>query len=140
MSGGVARLLAESEWTDRELGERLGKAHQWISQQKTFGRFLELATMVAKDESAANSILATMVAKDESAANSILATMVDKITERRFRTLYNQTDKEEPEEARFAEVLHLLEEGAADSKVSRALAGKLVERFADGKWHPLDSM
>jgi len=120
---GIARLLAESEWTQEELAARLKKSQPWITCQVRFGEFLNFIT---------NVIIPQKQASEE------IITNVIKISEGRFRTLYNQTDKDESGEARFAEVLHLLEE--EQGKPSRALADRLMARFADSKWHALDSI
>jgi hypothetical protein len=38
----LARLLAESGWTQEELARRMGKTQGWVCQQILFGRFLAL--------------------------------------------------------------------------------------------------
>jgi hypothetical protein len=60
------------------------------------------------------------------------------LTERRFRALWEQTSKSPKDEIRFHEVLKLMQSG---SIISRPNIGKEIkERFADGKWHTVDTI
>jgi hypothetical protein len=106
-----ARLLAGCGWTQRELAERIGKSHVWVHRQMLFGRFLDLLPKG------------------------------NKVTERVFRTHWERTEKSGDETTRLEAARQLFEEAdEVDTKPSRAVADKLMARYADGKWHALDAI
>jgi hypothetical protein len=113
----LAVLFARSNWTQDMLAKKEGKTRQWVSLRLCFGGFLNFATTVAKAESIPNNL-----------------------TERRFRSLWELTDKaERNERVRFQEVLKLIRE---DTRISKPPSPKgypkiIREHFADGQWHPL---
>jgi len=112
----LARIFVRSGWTQEKLAAKEGKSHDWISVRLRFGRFLNFSTTVEKDK-----------------------IIPANLTEGAFRKLWNQTDKNSPkDEYRFREVLRLIEINVPGRKLN--LSPKIIEHFADGKWHSLDTI
>jgi hypothetical protein len=66
----LALLFVRSNWTQEQLAKWEGKSQKWIDQHVRFGRFLTFSTTVLNAE------------------NALL-----KLTEGRFRTYWDATDK-----------------------------------------------
>jgi hypothetical protein len=111
---GLASLFYRSGWTQDELAKKEGKGKSWISQRLIFGRFLAFA------------------------ANS---TTVEKFTERRFRSYWERTAEHgsSNERIRFKAVLDLMaaEEPMRVAHIPKGYPKRIVEKFADSKWHSL---
>jgi len=116
----VARLAANSGWTQERIGKRLAMSHQQADRTIRFGKFLNWKT------------LAPMGAK------------LPPLTERKFRGHWLKTSESAPEFERFAEVVKLIEaeplatepkrtkeQRAEDSKRAK----HITKQFGDGKWH-----
>lgn len=109
----LAALFYRSGWTQEELAEKEGMSRQWVLQRVLFGRFLDFATVVANVE-----------------------TTPKNLTERKFRSYWERTDKSFNERGRFVEVLKLIKEDVAVRADNRPKIGQIiVDQFADGKWH-----
>ncbi len=112
----LARLFVECEWSQERIGRHLDRAQSWVSQQLTFGRFLEFIT-----------------ARDKSRMEAV------SLTEWAFRELYKKTKGKEKE--RFAEVAAKLAGGLVIRPRLKNLFKKpgfrqlASELLADGKWH-----
>jgi hypothetical protein len=79
----IARDLAdtvETGWTERELAEYVGASQKWVNFQTRFGRFLNLSTIVLNEGKSDRPKLSTIVLK---------------LTEGRFRALFERTDPAE---------------------------------------------
>jgi hypothetical protein len=112
----LAILFARSNWTQEELAEKEGKSQSWIQYRLRFGRFLHFTTVVVKFESVPSNL-----------------------TEGRFRSFWEQTEKENgKEEQRFRAVLKLLQAEPIMAPRRPPIGNKIKEQFADGKWHNLD--
>jgi hypothetical protein len=123
---GLAILFYLSGWTQEQLAAKEGMSQKWIDLRLRFGRFLSFSTTVLKSESLPKSL-----------------------TERRFRLFWSQTDKDGNERVRFREAARLIEEHDSAEKVRRGISGShrnfklgpsIMEHFADGKWHPEESI
>ena len=112
----MAKLFYRSGWTQEELAEKEGKSRQRIVQTLLFGRFLNFATTVANAEN-----------------------VPINLTERRFRSYWQQTDKSDTNErARFVAVMRLMQDDTMLLRKRRSQIGRrIVEKFGDGKWHSL---
>ena len=82
--GGVALalLFARSGWTQEELAAKEGKNQSWVTRRLRFGRFLHFLPSGIKTNS-----------------------LPEKLTEGRFRSLWEQTAKSSKDEPRFRQVL-----------------------------------
>jgi hypothetical protein len=122
----MAQFLAACGWTQEELAGRMGRTQAWVSRQMLFGRFLDFITKVIE-------------LGDDDDRGSI--TTVIKVGEARFNALWRDTDRAADEAARFVEVQQLLGETKdLEARPSRAVADKLMARYANGKWHALDAI
>lgn len=112
----LAKLFYRSGWTQEELAAREGKPQSWISRRTLFGRFLDF--------------MPTGINPETAPAN---------LTERRFRSYWDRTDKSEGNERqRFSAVLRLMQEETVLIQKRRPKIGPMiVEQFGDGKWHAL---
>lgn len=81
---GLAELFFQSRWSQEQLATQEGKTQQWVAYRLRLGRFLAYSTNTT--------------------------TVVIALTERRFRGLWDRTDKSESEPARFDAVLGMLQE------------------------------
>jgi transcriptional regulator with XRE-family HTH domain len=111
----LAMLFYRSGWTQEELAKKEGKSAQRIAQILRFGRFINYSTAVEFPKN---------------------------LTERRFRSYWEQGDETQPNElARFQAVLALMRE---DMKlvVDRrpTIAPVIIEKFGDGKWHARETV
>lgn len=115
----LAKLFYRSQWTQEELAEKEGQSQQRIGQSIRFGRFLNFTTTVVNFE-----------------------TLPSNLTERRFRSYWERTDKSEGNErARFTAVLRLMQEETVLVQKRRPKVGRtIVDQFGDGKWHPLTTI
>jgi hypothetical protein len=112
----LAALFHRSGWTQEELARKEEKTQPWVVYRLRFGRFLNFITTVIKTES-----------------------LPANLTERRFRALWEQTDKDAPkEEFRFRAVIKMLQSESVMAPRRPPIGAKIKERFADGKWHNLD--
>ena len=108
----LATLFHRSGWTQEKLAAKEGKSQSWVDQRLRFGRFLGFTTTVVNSELP--------------------------LTEYRFRTEYwEKTAGDERE--RFREITKRIQ---ADVTLSRSHTPKghpkrIVDKFADTKWHPL---
>jgi hypothetical protein len=113
----LAILFARSGWTQEELATKEGKSRQWIVVRVRFGSFLNFATAVAKTE-----------------------ILPKNLTEGRFRSLWEQTEKSHKDEIRFRDVLKLMQSGKILAERRPLIGEQIVEKFADGKWHTTTEM
>jgi hypothetical protein len=109
----LARLYAQSGWTQEALAEVEGRSRPYVTQLLVFGRFLLVAN-----------------------CNNAI-----ECSEGRFRALWKRTDKTATDEARFVAVEAMFEEESMQQRTApgttRALARKIIEQFSDGKVHRL---
>lgn len=112
----LARLFYVSGWTQEELGKAEGATQPYIGRKLLFGRFLSFMPS---------------------------GHIPRNLSERRFRRYWERTDKTEGNERiRFQAVAHLIE---SDIRLHRRpgpksdLGKRIVEHFADGKWHKQES-
>ncbi|MCP3473810.1 hypothetical protein NLM33_26195 [Bradyrhizobium sp. CCGUVB1N3] len=109
----IAQLFHRSGWTQLELAQKEGKSDGWVNQRLRFGGFLNFLTQN-------------------------LQSIPASLTERRFRGLWEQTNKDAAnEEYRFQDVLKLLD---AAREVRPRIAPDIVKQFGDGKWHEADAI
>jgi hypothetical protein len=111
----LARLFHVSGWTQEELAKKEGVARRIVGYRLLFGRFLEVGTTGANPRN---------------------------LTERRFRSYWERTDKtEKNERIRFAEVARLMAQDVALVKPrNKHLTKLLLKRFGDGREHALATM
>jgi len=115
----MATLFIRSGWTQDKLAEKESTTQSNIAKRLRFGRFLSFSPTGLNAETTPNNL-----------------------TERRFRSYWDQTDKKEPNERiRFRAVHALIAENTALRAQARPKIGKeLVATFGDGKWHSPDQM
>jgi hypothetical protein len=113
----LASLFYRSGWTQDELAKKEEKTQQWVALRIRFGRFLAFA------------------------GNT---TTVVNLTERRFRAFWDRTTDygSSNERIRFRAALELLEADeplrqARKIHIPKGHPKKIVEKFADTKWHSL---
>jgi len=106
----LATLFHRSGWTQEKLAEKEGKDRRYTGRLLCFGRFLNFGPMGPNPELA--------------------------LTERKFRDYWDQTTGDE--RGRFREVLRLIKSSIPGRKLN--VASKIIEHFADGKWHSLDAI
>ena len=110
----LAKLYAESGWTERALAEIEGMSKSRINQQLIFGRFLLF--------------LPTIGGQDYP------------YRERTFRVAWRQTNPTQSDTARFQAMLDRV---ATEQHLPAARPGthqlpkQILAQFADGKWHPV---
>jgi hypothetical protein len=115
----LATLFYCSGWTQEQLAGIESKSRQWIEKRVRFGRFLSVATAGAIPKN---------------------------LTERRFRSYWERTDKTETNERiRFQAVQRLMADELTLSKNrsstrNRELVTKILDRFGDGSWHRLKTI
>jgi hypothetical protein len=117
----LAKLFYRSGWTQEVLAQKEGVTRISIVYRLRFGRFLEHVTTVTNPEFTPSNL-----------------------SERKFRSYWERTDKEESNERiRFRAVLDLIHE---ETRLGQSTAPKfavgraLVEKFADGKWHARETI
>ena len=109
----LAALFYRSGWTQEQLAAKEGKSRQWIGYHIIFGQFLSNATMVANGDSPPKNL-----------------------TERRFRSYWEETVDCGNDRIRFQQVIGLMKEDTAVIRKRRKAIGyAVVDKFADGKWH-----
>lgn len=120
----MAILFDASRWTLDELAKKEAKSERWIYYRVQFGQFLNFCTTVQN-----------------------IANVPADLTEWKFRKHWERTDKNPNDRARFMAVHRLIEaEAAVGSEVrvrhpSRPRIGQpLVDQFADGSWHALETI
>ena len=114
----LAILFYRSGWTQQQLADKEGKSRIWITTRLRFGNFLNFVTNVTKSD-----------------------LLPRNLTEGKFREYWKQTNKDQNERARFAEVTRAIQRDAAVVKPRRHLIGHdIINEFADGKWHPLQTI
>ena len=117
----LARLFARSGWTQEKIAKKEGKSQSWVSYRLVFGRFLEFTTIVVKPEN-----------------------LPRNLTEGRFRELWKKADHNESNERiRFQQVLEQIHDNTVlVTGLGRKLGvgPKIMEHFADGQWHWLDTI
>lgn len=111
-----AQFFHNSGWTQDRIAEVEGKGQQWVSRHLCLGRFLAFTPMGVKAKN---------------------------LTERRFRSYWDATDKDEPNESeRFRAVLLAMEADVSvqRSRAPKGLGPRIMEEFADGEWHRLETL
>jgi len=112
----LALLFDRSGLTQEELAAEEGQGRQFISYRLVFGRFLNFASADASAEKLPASL-----------------------TEYKFRQFWKQTDKADNDRKRFLDVLATIQSApvvlAGRSQRNTGLTQKIVDEFADGKWH-----
>lgn len=108
----LASLYRRSGWTQEELAEKEKLAASHMAKKLRFGRFLEICSS---------------------------GTIPRNLSERRFRSYWERTDKSERNERiRFKAVQELMQEEITLRKPRNSTLTKLIlDRFADGKRHAL---
>lgn len=112
----LARLFFRSGWTQEKLAAKEGKSQRYISNRLCFGRFLGFS------------------------ATALNADLPPNLTERAFRKVWERTEKDSNERARFQAVLRLMAESTPRLPQRPKIGGEIVKRFADGKWHRVDAI
>jgi hypothetical protein len=114
----LALLFHRSGWTQERLAAKEGVTRQSMDYRLRFGRFLEFATTVAKPEN-----------------------LPKGVTERKFRALWEQTEKDGNERVRFQAVLKMIRENVTLVVPKRKnVREKVIASFGDGKWHELEAI
>jgi hypothetical protein len=114
----LAKLFYRSGWTQEQLAAKEGKKQQWISRHILFGRFLSFTPTGVNSELTPNNL-----------------------TEGRFRSYWDRTEKDGNERIRFRAVQQLIQDELSLRAKNRPKIGRqLVELFGDGKWHELATM
>ena len=115
----IARLFIESGWTQDRIAKRMGRSQSWVGYRLVFGRFLQFTT-----------------------TGGIFKKPPKNLTERRFRSYFEQTDKTAKEQHRFAAVLKLMEEAfELHAPRTPSRVGHDIRReFANGKWIKPETM
>lgn len=93
-----AVLFYSSGWTREQLAEREGKSHSWIGYTLCFGRFLAYVMN----------------------STTVEVSPVSQLTERRFRSYWDRTDRGPDESARFDEVVRLMQSPDKPSTAPRS--------------------
>src|SRR5262245_24113291 len=110
-----ALLFAQSERTVEQIAHVEQRDRRWVADRLRFGRFLQqMSGAIPKN-----------------------------LTLRRFLEYWDKTDRNEPDEVRERAVLPLMLGELTLSKSTnhrRAIADVILEKFADGKWHPQDEI
>lgn len=106
-SHALAKLFAWSGWTQDDLAAQEGRSREWVSKRLCFGRFLDFGTNVPEVESRI-------------------------LTEGRFRTFWDRTDKSATERRRFDAIITLVQAG---TQRRRSIIDEVVAETADGEWH-----
>lgn len=114
----MAILFYRSGWTQEELAKKEEKTQQWVALRIRFGRFLNFTTTVVNSDS-----------------------LPKNLTERRFRSYWEQTNKAETNERiRFQAVIKMLRTEPVTSARRPPIGPSIKEHFADGKWHRLETV
>lgn len=115
---GMALLFCRTNWGQVELAEKEGKSQPWVNYRLRFGRFLSFITTVIKPD---------LLPRD--------------LSEWRFRSYWERTDKlETNERIRFTAIHRLMQEGAVTAPRRPLLGEPIKKHFADGKWHRLETI
>jgi hypothetical protein len=112
----LAALYHRSGWTQDELAKVEGAKPQYVARRLVFGRFLSFSPSGRNPQN---------------------------LTERRFRSYWEQTEKDPNERVRFAAVLRLMEDETVLSRSTaqkKEIANAVLAKFADGKPHKLETI
>lgn len=112
----LAALYYSSGWTQEELAKVEDCDRSKMARRLLFGRFL---------------------------ANVPNGTKPKNLTEGRFRSYWEKTEKKHNERQRFSAVLKLIEDETrlvAEKRPLRELARPIIDRFSDGKFHGVDTI
>ena len=114
----LADLFYRSGWTQEKLAKKEDKGQQWVSDRVCFGRFLNFA----------NSLEAQSLPKNLSA--------------KKFLDIWEEqtVQKERNDRIRFQAMLKILRSGSITAARRPSIGKSIKERFADGKWHSLDTI
>lgn len=117
----MAQLFAESEWSQEQIAEKVGKDRSWVTRHFCFARFLEFVPNGHETEK-----------------------LPKNFTERKFREYWDKTERttssrkgkaaDADEKARFAEVLRQMQDEYILRKPDKAVAKAIAERAATGEW------
>jgi hypothetical protein len=105
----LAALFHRSGWTQEELAKKEGRERRYIGRQLVFGRFLSFGPMGPNLESTPKNL-----------------------TERKFRSYWEQTDKSPNERSRFMRVLELIK---LDTVSNASYGGAVSNGGDDGRPH-----
>jgi hypothetical protein len=120
----LALLFHRSGWTLERLAEKKGKGKSWVDRQLRFGRYLMWETSNPTVSPSGGKIQLSVGYAD--------------ISERAFRSAWDQTDQSDPnEQRRFREVRRLHTDIVAKDKTINPIKKTVRERYLDGKWHRL---
>lgn len=113
----MAKLFARSGWTQEKLAAKELKPQNWVSRHLKFGHFLSFIPMGINSEN-----------------------LPKNLSERRFRSFWEQTDKNEPNDRiRFQAVLKMVQDNTriSNSTAPKGHTNAIREKFADAEWHPV---
>ena len=111
----IAILFYRSGWTEERLAKKERKSDSWVLSHVRFGRFLNFLTDVRE--------------------------LPKNLTEPRFRSYWLRADPQKTSERiRFQAVLKFTRSESITAPRRPSIGGSIKERFADGKWHPLDTI
>jgi hypothetical protein len=114
----LANLYYRTGWTQEHLAKKEGKSQSWINNRLLFGRFLSFITPLINSDSSLKTL-----------------------TCGRFHNYWEQND-DPSETSRFRTIARLLQAQivATGSPINHDCGAAIVKKFADGKWHKLQTI
>ena len=108
----LAKLFYDSGWTQQELADREGKERKWVERRLRLSRFLIW----------------------RETANGPSGTIPKNLTERRFRSYWEQTSGTK-DTARFRKVMELVKEGEGYHTPRDKTLEKIEKHCKSGEWY-----
>lgn len=111
----LAALYHRTGWTQNELAKVEGVSQQHVGRWLLFGAFLAFTPTGCNTQKPPRNL-----------------------TERKFRSYWERTDKSDNDRQRFAAVARMIEDNlrvVEQRAPNPALATQVIDEFADGKWH-----
>jgi hypothetical protein len=112
----MSQLFVECRWTQQQIANEVGKTQHWVCYRLRFGRFLGFITTVINPKIPKN------------------------LTERRFRSYWEQTEKGTKEQTRFRHVFDMMQEEFALITERKPSRNTILEECADWKWRTKEEL